>query len=454
MKNQDFVILIVDDEIEYQNTMDIILSSKGYKIISASSGEEAINILHEHDIDLVITDLRMPNMSGTDLVSKVKEINREIDIIIVTAYGSIESAVEAIKLGAKSYFVKSEDPTNLISAVAQIAKIKELSFENRILRETRGYPEAFLETKNIEFSRMLKICDKAAASNINVLLLGESGVGKEVLANYIHMKSERKNKYFVPVNCQVFSSGLIESELFGHEKGAFTGATERRIGRFEQANGGTIFLDEIGDLPLETQSKLLRSIENHTIERLGSNNLIPLDIRVISATNKDINKIISEGRFREDLLFRINTLTISIPPLRERREDLPGLIKFFVSKIEREQKKTIKTIEKGVIDKLLNYNYPGNVRELKNILERLITLSDDGVISLHEVEGVRQVTLSDDIIPKTSLREARKLFEKRFIEKSLASNGQNVSKTAHSLQISERQLWNKISEYHIDTSVN
>lgn len=450
MTMNNYVILVVDDEIEYQNTMSIILGANGYKVLTASSGDEAVEILKAKDVDLVITDLKMPGMSGTQLVEEAKKINEDVDIFIVTAYGSIESAVETIKLGANSYFIKSDDPQNLINAVGQLNKIRSLSKENKILRESIVKEEAFLAPKNRRYRDVLETCKLVAKSNINVLLLGESGVGKEVIANYIHKESDRANYHFVPVNCQTFSSGLIESELFGHEKGAFTGASGKRIGRFEEANQGTLFLDEIGDLPLETQSKLLRTIENRTIERLGSNKQIELDFRIISATNKNIEKLIQEGEFREDLLYRINTMTITIPPLRERKEDIPGLVDFFVEKIQREQKKKIVKIEEDVLEKLYSYDYPGNVRELKNIVERLIALSVDGIISSKTADSYLTFDRKRPIINKGNLKEARKAFEKEYIEEALRDNGFNISKTAKAIDISDRQLWNKISELEIE----
>lgn len=275
-----------------------------------------------------------------------------------------------------------------------------------------------------------------------------------VIAYIINKSTDEEHCRILPSklysNCQSFSSGLIESELFGHEKGAFTGASGKRIGRFEEAHSGTIFLDEIGDLPLDTQSKLLRTIENRTIERLGSNKRIELDFRIISATNKNIEELISTGDFREDLFYRINTLTLTIPPLRERREDIPGLIDFFVKKIEKEQKKPIKRIDDDVLDKLYNYDYPGNVRELKNLLERLITLSENGIITFDKSDGYLPINFNTHLIKSDGLREARKAFEKEYIEGALKLNKYNISKTANQIKISDRQLWNKISELEIE----
>ena len=295
------------------------------------------------------------------------------------------------------------------------------------------------------------MCDRTADTDISILLLGESGVGKEVIANYIHGKSNRKNEPFVPVNCQVFPEGVIESELFGHEKGAFTGAVGSRTGKFEEANYGTLFLDEIGDLPVTTQGKLLRALETKSIQKVGSNRSINLDVRFIFATNKDLYREIENGNFRDDLLYRINTLTLTIPPLRERREDLPGLIDFFVTQTANDQKKKNVTIDDDVMDYLLNYDYPGNVRELRNIIERMIALSIDGRVTSKEIlmnsrnsSGI--YTIQGEL---QDLRTARGAFEKNYITDSLRKNDWNVEKTAVSLGITSRQLWNKIKQYDI-----
>lgn len=335
MNRKEFNILIVDDEQEFRQTLSMIVEGVGYKTMTAANSEEALRIIDgEDEVNLMLTDLRMPGMSGIELIREARIRNPKLEIIVITAYGTIESAVEAVKVGAGSYFVKSEDPMNLLADIHRVYEIYRLTRENELLKKQDSpTSEFFLETKNSKYAEILEICRKAADSNINVLILGESGVGKEIIAKYIHQNSSRVQKRFVPVNCQRFSDGTIESELFGHEKGAFTGASGRRIGRFEEANEGTLFLDEIGDLPLATQGKLLRTLENRTVERVGSNKPIALDIRLISATNKNLDELVNENVFREDLFYRINTLTITVPPLRERKEDLPEMIDFFVQKI-------------------------------------------------------------------------------------------------------------------------
>ncbi|MBR4409896.1 MAG: sigma-54-dependent Fis family transcriptional regulator [Firmicutes bacterium] len=460
-ENKDFHILVVDDEIEYQRAFSMILSRKGFHVLTCSDGQTALNMLAENEIDLVMTDLKMPGMDGLSLIQKVKELYPSIELMIVTAFGSIESAVQAMKYGATGYFIKSSDPESLLIDINRMVRIKMLEKSNQILLHQQDDDnDLFLDSRTPAFLDVLETCKKAAASSINVLLLGESGVGKEVFANYIHRLSNRKNHHLIPVNCQVFGDGTIESELFGHEKGSFTGAVGRRIGRFEEANHGTIFLDEIGDLPLSVQGKLLRTLESRTIERVGSNRPVDLDLRLICATNNDLQKEITEGRFREDLLYRINALTITIPPLRERKADLPGLIEYFLQRICRDQKKKITSVSSETMDALLQYDYPGNVRELRNILERMVALNDGTILhgnfpyaSSHPAKSAVSGSIPENSTDSSSgfacLRDARAQFEKDYIEGVLKHTGGNVTEAAEILQITKRQLWNKISEYEI-----
>lgn len=449
-----YKILIVDDEYEYQKVVSMILGGAGYQTSACSNGREAMQYIRNHEVHMVITDLRMPEMDGEELIRELTAVSPELDIIVMTAYGSIESAVDTIKFGAKDYFVKSSDLEELIIKVERLAKLKRLEEKSNILLKNQSSEDVFLQSKNEAYLRLLEMCDRTADTNINVLLLGESGVGKEVFANYIHNRGNRKKEPFVPINCQAFPEGVIESELFGHEKGAFTGAVGKRIGKFEEANFGTLFLDEICDLPVSLQGKLLRVLESRKLERIGSNKSIDLDVRLISATNKVPEAEIASGRFREDLLYRINTLTMVIPPIRERREDLEGLIDFFLRKIEMEQKKKITRVEDPVMDVLLRYDYPGNVRELKNIIERMVALSTDGTITINDLPVTLYTAAAGSGVPldqNLTLREARTAFEKRYIEKKLQETGGNVTRCAVLLGITSRQLWNKINEYGIST---
>ncbi|MDF2676300.1 MAG: two component, sigma54 specific, transcriptional regulator, Fis family [Bacillota bacterium] len=447
----DFKILVVDDEIEFRDVYKIILEDKGYETVMASSGEECLTILKAQSFDLVLTDLKMEGISGIDLLKKIKENQYTCEVLLVTGFGSVESAVSAMKLGAFGYFVKGSDPEVLIKEIEKLVKIKQLERDNILIRNKLIQFDYLLDSNNDKFKDVLRVAEKAAMSNANILILGESGTGKEVIAKYIHHVSDRKDGNFVAVNCQVFSEGVIDSELFGHEKGAFTGAGEKRIGRFEEANNGTLFLDEIGELSLNTQVKLLRTLENRTIERIGSNKSISVNIRLLSATNKKINDEIKSGKFREDLYYRINTITIHVPPLRERKEDLPMLINFFLNQMQNEMKKKIIKAEDGLMDLLTSYNYPGNIRELKNIIERLVVLSDNGIIRKNDLPELKNLGDEENIIDENvkSLKEVRQLAEIKYIKSILNNCNGNISEAAKVMDISRRQLFNKLVEYGI-----
>lgn len=459
-----FKILIVDDEEEYREVFKEILDEKGYITKAASSGEEALNILKTHSFHLVLTDLIMKGIDGIELLEKIKEEYSETEVIIITGYGTVENAVAAMKKGAFTYFIKSHDLEELTIEIEKIRKIFYLENDNEIFKNQQKNSKYMLNTNNKKFIKIINMAEKAANSNVNILILGDSGVGKEVFAKYIHSCSERKDRHFLAVNCHAFSDNLLESELFGHEKGAFTGAIEQRKGRFEAAHGGTLFLDEIGDISLSTQVKLLRTIETKKVERIGSNKTMDVDFRLISATNKDIQKSISNGEFREDLFYRISTIIIEIPPLRDRKEDLPNLIEFFLEKSKLELKKQIHTIEKKVMERLLSYDYPGNVRELKNIIERLVVLSENGIIkdidlSKYRVDSERDTKSREEKIDNNkeveeiqrirSLKDIRSEAEAKYIKKALEISGNNVTEAARKLSISRRQLFNKINEYKL-----
>lgn len=444
----DFKILVVDDEEEFRDVYRIIFEDKGYDTYVASSGEQCLSMLEGDDFDLVITDLKMCGMDGIELLKSIKEKQNSCEVIIVTGFGTVDSAVDAMKQGAFGYFIKGSDPEVLIKEIQKLIKIKSLERDNKSVRDQLINFEYLLESNNDKFRNMLKIAEKAAMSNSNILILGESGTGKEVIAKYIHLMSKRSKENFVAVNCQVFSEGVLESELFGHEKGAFTGAIEKRIGRFEEANDGTLFLDEIGELSLNTQVKLLRVLESRTFERIGSNRSITADIRLISATNKRFNEEIKNGRFREDLFYRINTITIEAPPLRDRKEDIPMLIDFFLAQSQREMKKKVSKIEDGLIDLLVVYDYPGNIRELKNIIERLVVLSDDGVIKKEDLPDLKILDNEENNEIK-SLKDVRQVAEIKYIKYILEKCNGNVSEAARMIDISRRQLFNKLVEYGI-----
>lgn len=447
-------ILIVDDEKNFRELLKAILKKRGYEAHCAKNGLEAVKMMDVDYYDIVITDLMMDGMDGMELIKHIKSNNLDTKAIIITAYGSIENAVEAIKEGAFSYFIKSNSPQELLFEIEKITKINKLSFENSILKTQVSNLDAMLNTKSEKFANVLELAEKVARTDANVLILGESGVGKEIITRFIHQKSERAENILVSVNCHALPESLLESELYGYEKGSFTGSLSTRKGRFEAAEGGTLFLDEIGDIPLSSQVKILRSIENKEIERIGSNLPIKVDFRLICATNKDLNKEILDKQFREDLYYRISTVTINIPPLRERKEDLPMLIDFFIKKSQEELKKDIRSIDKELMKFLMEYDYPGNVRELKNIIERLMVMAEGRVITLSDA---KKYNIFSNTLEKEDYREAddrslkavRAIAEKQYISKILKENDLNMDETANILQISSRQLYNKIKEYDI-----
>lgn len=449
-------ILIVDDEIAYCNVLAMILKTNGYLTNQCTKPKEVIDILKTEDFDLIISDLIMPEMDGVQLLKAVKKFNPDIYFIMLTAYGTIENAVEAIKQGAFNYVIKGNDPKELLNEIQNISKLK--SIQRNLPNPADQSGSFMMQTKNKAYQDVLNLAAKAAKHDANILILGESGAGKEVMAQYIHSESGRSKNSFLATNCHIFSESLLESELFGHEKGSFTGALSTRIGRFEAARFGTLFLDEIGDIPLSTQSKLLRAIETKKINRIGSNDEIEVDFRLISATNNDLEKAIREGSLREDLFYRLSAIIIQIPPLRHRKEDLPNLIRYFVEKMQGAFGLEHVEIDKEVNDFLLNYSYPGNIRELINIIERMFVMSDEGHIKADILPNILYKNDSNDLKglfeAHYSLREVRKEVEAKYIESILKTNMFNIDKSAEDLDISRRLLFYKISEYNIKGHFN
>ena len=375
---------------------------------------------------------------------------------MTTGYGSIETAVEAMKLGAFSYFVKSHNPDELLMEIEKAAVRLEMTNMRSIQYENSE--KFLLKSKNPAMQKVWEMVDLVAGTSANVLITGESGTGKEIVAEEIHRRSARREKPFIAINCQQYPHELIESELFGHEKGAFTGAVSRRIGKLEQAAGGTVFLDEIGELSLDVQVMLLRVLEKKEIERIGSGMLIPVDFRLVTATNRPLDEMVLEKTFRQDFLYRINTIEIKLPPLRERREDIPAFIRFFIGKYEKETGKRIHKVENAARDWLLRQEYSGNIRELKNIIERMIILSgDSGVLSLEENSS--KELLSNDLPEagreaetEMSYKEAKAIFDRQFILNTLQTTNGNITRAADKIGLSRRQLFNKIVELQIDVN--
>ncbi len=447
MNREHFRILIVDDEPEQIETLSFILNKQGYSVKTCSNAITALKELEFANFDLLITDYIMAEMNGIDLLLKVKKLFPETEVIIITGYGTIQDAVRAMQIGAFTYVIKGNPVEELLTEVDKLFSIKKLR-RSSYLRES-PFSEFMLETRNTEFREILRVAEKSAATNCPVLLLGESGVGKEIIARLIHQLSPRSSDIFMPINCHAIPESLLEAELFGYEKGAFTGAAEARIGKMEAAEGGTLFLDEIGELPLSAQSKLLRVLETKTIERIGSNRQISLDFRLICATNRHIEEEKAIGNFREDLFYRIGTITMTIPPLRNRKEDLRMLIDFFFQKTASEQKKGISLIEPEVYEFLESYSYPGNIRELKNLTERLCVLSENGIISNRDLPpGKKQEIVETREHP--GLIEFRKNREAEYICEMLENCQHNITAAAKKLGISRRQLFNKIQEYNIN----
>lgn len=450
---RQYSILIVDDEKSIRDTLSIILESSGYKIYTAKNGYEALHIINEYLIDILITDLRMPGMDGLELMEKVFKIDQIIEVIFISAYADIKSAVEAMKMGAFDYIQKSFSTNELLVIIEKAIERKRLIEENLLLKKNieEGYNVDGIIGKSKNMQNIFSTLDRISSTKATVLLTGGSGVGKEVFARLIHNKSPRKDNNFVVVNCGAIPENLIESELFGHEKGAFTGAINNKIGKFQQANNGTIFLDEVGELPLSMQVKFLRVLEERKIEKVGSLESIDVDIRIIAATNRDLKREVEEGKFRDDLYYRLNVINLEIPLLKERKEDIPLLASKFLDEYSKEYNKNLKLIDMEALDILINYSWPGNVRELKNIIERSVVVAsiDDEVLKKEYLPvEIMEGSLEED----ENLEEGLTLkeYEKVIIHNTLKKNGGNKAKTAEELGIRRQTLYNKIKEYDME----
>ncbi len=451
---KDYSILIVDDEESQRNVLSGYLQKKGFKIFSASSGNAGIELAKDNMIDIVLSDYKMPDKTGLEVLEEVKRINPEINFVILTAYGTIENAVKAMRLGAYDYISKPVDLDELDLLIERIIETKNLRSEIKLLR-TQLFDKFKIDSiisNSPKMEEVLSVSSRAADSKATILITGESGTGKEVLAKAIHYISSRKNQPFIAVNIPALPETLLESELFGHEKGAFTGAEKLKKGRFELADKGTIFLDEIGDVPLNLQVKFLRVLQEQKIERLGGTENINIDVRIITATHQNLEEKIKDGTFREDLFYRLNIVSINIPPLRERREDILPLIEYFITSYTKENNREKIEISKEAVDLLLKYNYAGNVRELENIIERAVVLCRDNIITLNDIPDSVRGLKKESMLKQSEtapLAEQVETLEKKLIFDALSKSNGNQTLAAKILGLTERNIRYKIQKYGI-----
>ena len=445
-------ILVVDDEKLTLKNLSYVLSKEGYEVKTAESGTLALKYLQEEEFDVVITDLKMKKVTGLDVLEKCKEWWPDTEVVIITAYATVDSAIEAMKKGAYYYITKPFKLDELRKVVKEALEKVYLKKENKKLKEEleKNKEEVKIITKNPEMKRILDIAEKIAPTDCPVLILGETGTGKELLARYIHSKSHRRNKTFLAINCGAFTEELLANELFGHEKGAYTGAVTTKKGLLEIADGGTLFLDEITEMSPTMQVKFLRVLQEKEFLRIGGTEPIKVDVRFIAATNKDIRKEIERGYFREDLYFRLNVVTLKLPPLSERKEDIPLLAYHFLQKYAKEMHKKVTEIEENAMKLLMEYDYPGNIRELENIMARAVALTTSEKIEVHHLpEEFRKFKIF------TFRRKEQKLLtleeqEKEYIKFVLKETGWNKSLAAQILGIDRATLWRKLKKYGLE----
>ena len=442
-------VLIVEDHDRLREQLGQFYEQEGFRVTTACSGEEGTQKLAEEKFAIVVSDVKMPGMDGFQLARYVREKYPDTDVILITAFGNIKQAVEAMKLGASDYITKPFQPEAIRLVSEKLIEKRRLLEEVRELRQ-RVQEEHQLENILSKSPKMLKVFDlirSLAETDSGVMITGETGTGKELVARAIHNLSRRKTKQFVAINCGAFPDTLLESELFGYEKGAFTGAQTRKKGRFELADGGTLFLDEIGDLDLTTQVKLLRVLQEREFERLGGVETIKVNVRLIVATNKNLEEAIKRSQFREDLYYRLNVFTIFMPPLRERKPDVLLLAEHFVEKFEREHSKSIKRISTPAIDMLTSYHWPGNVRELENVIERAVLICDSNVIHGHHLPPSLQTAEGSDTVTRLSLASAMEAYERDLIQDALKTSRGNRAKAAKLLDSTERIIGYKVKKY-------
>jgi len=429
-----FRILVVDDEESLREMLKEFLEGEGMLVELAQNGREALEKLRSLSLDLILLDLRMPGMSGIEVLQEIKKEEPELPVVVITAYGSVDNAVETLKMGAFDFITKPFKLEELLNIISRALEVERLKRENQYLLEEmrdKFYFEGVVG-KSPRMKEVMRVASLVAKTDATVLIYGESGTGKELLARSIHHQSNRRSKPFVVVNCGAITETLLESELFGHEKGAFTGAQTRKLGKFELADEGTVFLDEIGEMSPAMQVKILRVLQERNFERVGGTDVIQVDVRIIAATNRDLRKEVREGKFREDLYYRLNVVPIDLPPLRERKEDLPLLCDFLIEKHARKLHKKIKGVSSQAMRLLKKYNWPGNIRELDNVIERAIILTEDEII------GVEDLHIFE--APKEHHWKSLKELEKDYVEEVLEYTGGDIEKAAHILELSPEEL--------------
>jgi two-component system response regulator AtoC len=440
-------VCLIEDEKIMRVTLEDALKGAGYEVVSFEAGAAGLEALRNAPCDVVVTDVRLPDMDGFDIVREITHQGVS-QVIVMTAFGTIKDAVEAMKLGALDYVTKPFSLDEFLLLVERALELKRLKEDNIRLRKdlNRCYRAPNIVGESAAMKKVFSLVERISASDSTVLILGESGTGKELVATALHYQSHRKGKPLIKLNCAALPEGLIESELFGHEKGAFTGAVRRKPGRFELANEGTIFLDEIGDVPLSTQSKILRVIQERQFERIGGTATLTVDVRILAATNRNLEEEVRAGRFREDLFYRLNVIPLLLPPLRERREDIPGLIEFFMDKYRKKLSKNVR-LSGETVEALLAYDYPGNVRELENAIERCVTLSGSDVIGKEELPDT--VAIPQQAADRLLLSDVAADAEKNHILEVLKTTRGGKTSAAKILGISRKTLWEKMNAYGI-----
>ncbi|MFH1571664.1 MAG: sigma-54 dependent transcriptional regulator [Gemmatimonadota bacterium] len=448
------ILLVIEDEEAQREALAGYLRKRGFHVHTADSGRAGMALVESERVDLILTDYRMPDMDGLAVLTAARALNPEIEVVLLTAYGSVTGAVDAMRQGAFHYLEKPVDLDTLEAVIERALERRHLVSENRLLRARLaedGARFAGVIALDPAMEEALNVAARAAPSRASILILGESGTGKELVARAVHAASPRRSGPFVAVNCAALSESLMESELFGHEKGAFTGAARQHKGRFEQADGGSLFIDEVGEIPPAAQVKLLRVLQERTFERVGGSEPVPVDVRVIAATNRDLRQMVRDGTFREDLYFRLNVVAVSLPPLRHRRRDIPALIDHFVAHYSEQNGKEMTGVSREAMDLLMRYRYPGNVRELQNAIERAVVMARDPVISTRDLPAeLAAAPEAEDAAGAAEMRglpDQVEALERQAIRAALDAAEGVQSRAAERLGITERNLRYKLKKY-------